>query len=75
MKLRSSKAADSMHQKNVSQVKLLMERYKDPGTSQEDRNRILEKFRAILDHVDGKVRVHQESIFLRMVKFTNGKHE
>ena len=75
MRLKSSKEAQSIHQKNIDNIKGMIRKYKDEATSPEERVRILDKFKTILDHVDGKTSGAQESLFLRMVKFsTNGKH-
>ena len=75
MRLKSSKEAQSIHQKNIDNIKGMIRKYKDEATSPEERAKILGKFKIILDHVDGKTSGTQESLFLRMVKFsTNGKH-
>jgi len=75
MRLKSSKEAQSIHQKNIDNIKGMIRKYKDEATSPEERVKILGKFKIILDHVDGKTSGTQESLFLRMVKFsTNGKH-
>ena len=75
MRLKSSKESQSIHQKNIDNIKGMIRKYKDEATSSEDRIRILNKFKTILDHVDGKTSGTQESLFLRMVKFSvNGKH-
>lgn len=74
MRLKSSKEAQSIHQKNIDNIKGMLRRYKDEATSSEERVRILSKFKTILDHVDGKTSGTQESLFLRMVRFSNGKH-
>ena len=73
MQLKSSKDAEGMHHRNLARIKTMIARFKDPATSKEDRNRILEKLKTIIAHVDGKAQAQQESIFIRMVKFTNGK--
>ena len=74
MRLKSSKEAQSIHQKNIDNIKGMLRRYKDEATSSEERVRILSKFKTILDHVGGKTSGTQESLFLRMVRFSNGKH-
>ena len=76
MRLRSSKAAEITHTKNMAKIKELIKKFQHPDTTPEERVKIKEKFQAIIDFTN-KV-TPTDSMFLKLVgKFNsngNGQH-
>ena len=74
MKLKSTREAEKMHQKNLSQIRNLIARFEDPECPAEERDKIKETFQNIIDHAD-KITMYniqrQDSLFFRMAKKVN----
>lgn len=70
MKLKSTREAEELNQKNLSRIRSLIARFEDPECSSEERARIKETFQKIIDHAD-KVQ-QQDSLFFRMAKKVSG---
>ena len=66
MKLKSSKEADTLHQKNMNIIRKLINEFEGPNTSQTRRIQLKKKFKEIIAHAD-KVQ-QQDSLFFRMAK-------
>jgi len=69
MKLKSSKEADTLHQKNMNIIRKLINEFESPNTSQTRRLQLKKTFQQIIDHAD-KVQ-QQDSLFFRMAKKVN----
>ena len=52
MRLKSSKDAESLHEKNCAEIRRLIEIFKDPNTPEDERAKIKERFEKILEHAD-----------------------
>ena len=76
MKLKSSKLAEEQHQKNMDTIKKLIAKFSDPDTPPEEREKIKQRFQAIIDFSEKKEPT--DSMFLRLVNKINlngnGKH-
>jgi len=70
MKLESSRKAEEMHEKNLSQIRSLIARFEDPECPAEERAKIKETFQNIIHHAD-KIQ-QQDSLFFRMAKKVSG---
>jgi hypothetical protein len=70
MKLKSTREAEELNQKNLSRIRSLIARFEDPECPAEERARIKETFQKIIDHAD-KVQ-KQDSLFFRMAKKVSG---
>ena len=66
MKLKSTRKAEEMHEKNLSRIRSLIARFEDPECPAEERTKIKSTFQQIIDHAD-KVQ-QQDSLFFRMAK-------
>ena len=74
MKLKSSKQADELHEKNCLEIRRLIEVFKNPDTSEEERAEIKAKFERILEHAD-KIQ-KQHTLFTKMTAIkNNGTHK
>tara|TARA_R100001594_G_scaffold144024_1_gene192659 strand:+ start:1102 stop:1329 length:228 start_codon:yes stop_codon:yes gene_type:complete len=74
MRLKSSREAEVRHRKNIQQLQRLIERFKDPSTTKEEREKIKATFQKVIDFVDKTQPT--DSMFLKLVgrinKNTNG---
>ncbi len=73
MKQSTRKKADEIHANNQEQIRRLIEKFKDPNTPDEEKDRIKEKFKKIIAHADKIESEQSDSMFLKIFGKPNGK--